>query len=238
MHALRLQILLKLSIISKLISEGIAYPQTPDLSAREMFGLNSAAFTQNLDKFDSKPIAVVYSGVEIFRFTWIPPFEKPHRFQVEKKGQTWIAEDRRLSGKGAYDWGKLERVAVRLLSKQQVNALSVLQKPEFWREPNALEIAFMLTAGDGEIWILEQLSRDGHRQLVLRNPEDLEIASGNSNVRSSEKYTAILRLLREVFGAGHREQGGGIKSGNQDSGSRARGAESNERTKVTDEPNR
>jgi len=111
------------------------------------------------------------------RFIWVPTFNKPISIRATKTGDKIILRVVRMSGKGGYEWEKIEVQKTLPLTQQQWNDLVALASVDGAREPSQkaekeLRENFVeaMSGLDGSRWYLEVRDRNGYTVEGVPNP--------------------------------------------------------------------
>lgn len=133
---------------------------------------------KHLKRFDEpvlKGIAPVDAGD--IRFIWVPTFNKPISIRATKTGDKIILRVVRMSGKGGYEWEKVEVQKELPLTQQQWNDLVALASVDGAREPSQkaekeLRDNFVeaMSGLDGSTWYLEVRDKNGYTVEGVPNP--------------------------------------------------------------------
>ena len=128
--------------------------------------------------------------VEQYRFLWLRTFDKPIAVRMRKDAAGMTLRVVRLSGKGCYDPGHIERDDSFSVTLDEWNEfLKLLEKSSFWDFP-ATEIN--LTGVDGSQWILEGRAGGKYHSVDRWTPSE------NDDKRELEKFVACCRYLLEL----------------------------------------
>jgi hypothetical protein len=111
------------------------------------------------------------------RFIWVPTFNKPISIRATKTGDKVILRVVRMSGKGGYEWEKIEVQKALTLTQQQWKDLVTLASVDGAREPSqkaAKELrehfADAMSGLDGSTWYLEVRDQKGYTVEGVPNP--------------------------------------------------------------------
>lgn len=133
---------------------------------------------ENLKRF-SEPSLKRPSAVDTadIRFIWVPTFKRPVSIRATKAAGKVILKVVRMSGKGGYEWGKIEVEKSLALTDPQWTELIDLVSVDGAREPSQKAIkevrenfADVMSGLDGSIWYLEVRDRKGYTVEGVPNP--------------------------------------------------------------------
>jgi hypothetical protein len=159
-----------------------------------------------LEHFEENPFTIGYKKLEIYRFTYLPTFDKPCLFRLDVLSkETGTLTIKRLSGKGGYELGKLElNKTIPLKGKPFKSLLTKLQNPKVWKpygdhpENAQFHIGF-----DGETWTLEGL-RDGLKNNTkVWSPSGLPYLSKTINHQDYPQLKNLLEDMNPFFQASY-----------------------------------
>lgn len=137
-----------------------------------------AASEKHLKRFDEPVLKgpAPADGGDI-RFIWVPTFTKPISIRATKIGDKVILRVVRMSGKGGYDWEKIEVQKELPLTQQQWTDVVALTSVDGAREPSQkaekeLRENFVeaMSGLDGSTWYLEVRDRNGYTVEGVPNP--------------------------------------------------------------------
>lgn len=127
----------------------------------------SRKYLKEFDEPDLKVHAPADTGD--IRFIWVPTFDKPISIRATKTGDKIILRVVRMSGKGGYEWEKIDIQKVLPLTQQQWNDLVALVSVDGAREPSQKaekelreNFAEAMSELDGSTWYLEVRDRNGY----------------------------------------------------------------------------
>ncbi len=111
------------------------------------------------------------------RFIWVPTFNKPISIRATKAGGKVILKVVRMSGKGGYEWEKIEFEKTLALTNQQWTELINLASVDGAREPSQKatkelreNFADVMSGLDGSKWYLEVRDQKGYTVEGVPNP--------------------------------------------------------------------
>jgi len=149
------------------------------------------------------------------RFIWVPTFNKPISIRVTKAGDKVTLRKVRMSGKGGYEWEKIEVEKTLALTQQQWRDLITLASVDGAREPSQkatkeLRENFVdtLSVADGSIWYLEVRDKNGYTVEGVPNPfvgNEQEVKRLKEKTKLDfEPFLAICLKLFELSGLDER----------------------------------
>lgn len=133
---------------------------------------------EKLKRFD-EPVLKGPAPVDAgdIRFIWIPTFNKPISIRATKTGDKVILKVVRMTGKGGYEWEKIEVQKTLALTKQQWTELITLASVDGAREPSQKatkelreNFADAMSGLDGSTWYLEVRDQKGYTVEGVPNP--------------------------------------------------------------------
>jgi hypothetical protein len=115
------------------------------------------------------------SDPETYRLTYLPSFERPWMIRLTMKdGASGELVVKRLSGKGGYDVGHLERTITKALNGGDLaQLLSLLRRPEAIKPYGSLtgmQVSFLVDGKDGASWYYEAFSKGQYGCAYLNSP--------------------------------------------------------------------
>jgi hypothetical protein len=131
-------------------------------------------------------------NTEKYRFLWLRTFHKPIAIRVWKDHTGISLRIVRLSGKGGYKTGHIERdESFALTPAQWSGFLKLLDEAAFWDMPSVnRDVAF----ADGSQWILEGKVGDKYHVVDRKCPLD------DSGKRHLDSFVACCRYLLKLSG--------------------------------------
>lgn len=133
---------------------------------------------EELKRFD-EPVLKGPAPVDAgdIRFIWVPTFNKPISIRATKTGDKVILKVIRMSGKGGYEWEKIEVQKTLALTNQQWADLIALASVDGAREPSQKAVkelrenfADAMSGLDGSIWYLEVRDQKSYTVEGVPNP--------------------------------------------------------------------
>lgn len=139
----------------------------------------------------------------IYRLTILPTWGNPIAYRIEKKGQTYTLEARRLDGEGGYEPGNLvEQVSHKLSAADSSTVESLLAAVKFFALP--VDDGIMFT--DGDQWIWEGVQNDKYHVIQRQAPTLSE-----PNERNLAALLAFSKFLIDKSALSQRPQNRGYE---------------------------
>jgi hypothetical protein len=108
------------------------------------------------------------------RFTWLRTFHKPIAVRLWKDGDEIQMRAVRMSGKGGYDPGKVEKEVVRKLTVEERKQMEpLLESKDLWKPLTKDEDALTSGGLDGAPWIFERRTGGTYTMVEYWCPKDL-----------------------------------------------------------------
>jgi hypothetical protein len=171
---------------------------------------------EELKRFD-EPVLKGPAPVDAgdIRFIWIPTFNKPVSIRATKTGDKVILKVVRMSGRGGYEWEKVEVQKTIALTNQQWAALIALASVEGAREPSQKAVKELrenfvdaMSGLDGSTWYLEVRDQKGYTVEGVPNPivgDEQEVKRAKETVKLDlGPFMAVCLKLFEFSGLDER----------------------------------